>query len=173
MKPVQNTDQSMRRNRWMHQRKLEQLQAAIRQGLDITHFAHPEAVYEISGLVIQVYALPDDHPADWPEQVQYIQGAFCQPCALVGGFSWELGEGAGSDHLLLSTTPYALRDAGGAAPLVNRPADLEWIKAKTAALFEKAGLECPPIQLEQETIAGKPEVYAVLSTTTCWLRQIG
>jgi hypothetical protein len=76
-------------------------------------------------------------------------GAFAKPCAFVASVWWGW-EGETITHLCLETDAYDLRTVKQRPPKIhNRPEDIAWAKQKIRALFQQAGVSCPPIKVEK------------------------
>ena len=133
--------------------------AAMARQFDIATQSAPDALFEdvVSG--VNIWCTPDDHPMGW-ERVQMQEGTFGKPCQYVASLHWGwqpvlMGwEAERITHLELSTDTYSLGKfrAAGRSDLDfhNRPADVQWAKAKIAWLFERAGVRCPPIVLSDD-----------------------
>ena len=119
--------------------------------LDIAINPHPHAIFEAGSGGFQVWCTPDDHPQGW-SGIRMNSGAFSKPCEYLGGAHWKW-EHEMIVGIEIETTAYALSDQKpdeyrSRHAITNRAADIEWLKQKIAWLFEKAGVQLLPFEVE-------------------------
>lgn len=137
----------------------------VAHSLDIGRNPAPEAIFDPLIQGFNVWCTPDDHPGgDWMGIAEHmIPAAFTKPCEFVATVfaEWD-DEVEYVVAMKLSTDAYALADylpkeytnslrtQGDLRSIHNRPEDIAWAKTKTTWLFQRAGVECPPIIVERE-----------------------
>lgn len=126
--------------------------------LDIATNPHPQAIFEAGNGGFQVWCTPDDQPQGW-SGIKMNSGAFSKPCEYAGSAHWKW-----EDEIIVAleieTTAYALADQKpdvyrNQRAIINRAADIEWLKQKIAWLFEKAGVQLLPFEVEQSESAAR------------------
>lgn len=136
----------------------------LARSFDIGHNPAPEAIFDPLLQGFNIWCTPSDNPGgDWLKIAKkMIPASFTKPCEFVATVY------AGWDDdveyviaMKLSSDAYALGDhlpkeyinsshsRGGLRSIHNRSEDIAWAKAKTAWLFQRAGIECPRIIVEE------------------------
>lgn len=118
--------------------------------LDIAKNPAPGAIYEAITAGVNIWATPEDHPADWGEAAvaHMDKGTFIKRCAFCATATWGW-QGETITHLFLETDAYVLSDVRQVPgdEIHNRIPDIAWAERKIKALFKQAGVSCPPISL--------------------------
>ena len=132
---------------------------------DIATKSSPEAIFDPLTQGFNIWCTPEDNPGgDWLVIVKYMNsGVFTKPCEFVAIVYAEWDDDVEIVVALsMSTDAYALADhlpriyinssrpRGNLLSIHNRPDDVTWAKTKTTWLFQKAGISCPPIVVEEE-----------------------
>lgn len=122
------------------------------RSLDIGKNPEPAAIFDPLLQGFNIWAIPSDHPGgDWDEVMPHsIAGAFSKRCEYVGCAFWN----PVTQVLTLTTDAYAFADIPHTyedrKSIHNLPADIEWCKQKIQWVFERAGVECPPIVVGED-----------------------
>ncbi|MBI5933825.1 MAG: hypothetical protein HY867_08965 [Chloroflexi bacterium] len=128
--------------------------------LDIASNPDLNALFEAGSGGFQVWCTPWDHPSDW-HGIAMNTGAFSKPCEYVGSVHWKWDEEE-IVALSIETTAYALAEQKPdefcdlaeipedfhRSTILNREADIAWLKEKVARLFAEAGVPLPPFDYE-------------------------
>lgn len=129
--------------------------------LDIATNPHPGAIFETGNGGFQVWCTPQDHPRGW-DGISMISGAFSKPCEYVGSVLWQWDDDQiiglqieTSAHALAEQMPdeycnlKEIPEGFNRRTILNRIADIAWLKEKVAWLFETAGVPLLPFECEQ------------------------
>ena len=133
--------------------------------LDIATNRAPEAIFEAGSAGFQVWCTPQDHPRGW-DDIRMTAGTFSKPCEYVGSVSWKW-ENERIVGLDIDTSAYILAEqmpdmycelpeiprGDRRRTIFNRDADIEWLQARVAWLFEQAGVPLPPFEYEQAPLS--------------------
>ena len=132
--------------------------------LDIATNVDRAAIFEAGSAGFQVWCTPQDHPRGW-EDIRMTAGTFSKPCEFVGSVSWKW-ENEQIVGLDIDTSAYILAEQkpdmycelpeiprSDRRTIFNRDADIEWLQAKVAWLFEQAGVPLPPFEYEQAPLS--------------------
>ena len=123
---------------------------------DIALNPDPLAIFQTGSAGMQIWCTPEDRPPAWGE-AKMIKGVFSKPCAYVGSAYWQWTNDDDEVNVIkaigISTDAYFLRDHRLVAREVirNRPADIEWLKAKIEWLWKMTEVTwpMPPIVVEK------------------------
>ena len=136
-----------------HRRLAPVLELACKMDIGIN--PEQDAIFDPGMGGFAIWCTPQDNPGGKWKDVQDMMdaGAFTKPCEWVASAIWgwtETPDGPVVDHLVLTTTAYALNQPG--SPRHNHSDDVAWAKTKIKWLFERAGVPCPEIQVDGRAV---------------------